>query len=231
MLLGDSATFAGYQTEKMKTQFEKNAGISLVVGATLMVLTMILHPVGGNLAHLVKIQKIIIISHSLALLSIPFSFIGFLGLTRRIGTDNFFSLTAFSILSFGLVAAMGAAATNGLALPFFVEDYQDASPEMFATVNAIVRYNFALNQAFDYILLGAMFLAILFWSVAMLLTQTFTRWVAYLGVALTLTGGLVRLAGYDFVSLSGFRVFVLGSVVWIILVGILMIRGRAKPTN
>lgn len=196
-----------------------------------MVLTMILHPVGGDLPHLVKMQKIIIISHSLALLSIPFSFIGFLGLTRRIGTENFFSLTALSILSFGLVAAMGAAATNGLALPFFVKDYQDASPEMFATVNAIVRYNFSLNQAFGFILLGAMFLAILFWSVAMLSTKAFTPWIAYFGVILTLTGGLLLLAGYDFVSLPGFRVFVLSSVVWIVFVGFQMIRGRTKPTE
>jgi hypothetical protein len=232
MLLRHSATFAGNQAKKtMKPQFEKNAGISLVVGATLMVLTMILHPAGGDLAHLGKIQKIIIISHSLALLSIPFSFIGALGITRRIGTENFFSLTALSILSFGLVAAMGAAATNGLALPFFVEDYQDAPPAMFPTVNAILRYNFALNQAFDYMLIGAMFLAILFWSFAMLDTKTFNPWIAYLGLMLTLLGGLTLLVGHDFTSLSGFRVFILGSVVWIINVGLFMIRGRAKPTE
>lgn len=208
----------------MKTQFEKNAGISLVVGSALMMLTMILHPAGGDLPHLIKIQKIIIVSHSLAILSIPFSFIGFLGLTRRIGAENFFSITAFSFMAFGLAAAMGAAATNGLALPFFVEDYQDAPPEMLATTNAMVRYNFALNHAFDYILLGAMFSSILFWSIAMLSTKTFTRWVAYLGVGLTLAGGLVLLTGYNFVSLAGFRVFVFGSVGWIVSVGILMIR-------
>ncbi|MPR34860.1 hypothetical protein [Salmonirosea aquatica] len=210
----------------MSHRFEKNAGIALLAGSFLMIATMILHPAGGDLKHLIKIQKIIIVSHSLALLSIPFSFVGFLGLTRRLGTEHFLSLTAFSVMSFGLVAALGAAATNGLALPFFLQDYQEASPETLATVKIMVRYNFALNHAFDYILLGAMWLAILFWSVTALLTSKLHQAIGYLGLSLTLVAGILITAGYDFVSLQGFRLFVLGSVVWIALVGVAMIRSR-----
>jgi hypothetical protein len=211
----------------MNTRSGKNAGIALLVGSFLMTATMILHPAGGDLQHLIKIQRIIMASHALAILSLPFSFVGFLGLTRKLGTENFFSFMAFSCMAFGLVAAMGAAATNGLALPLFLQHYQDASPETLATVKIIVRYNFSLNHAFDYILLGALLLSILFWSIAALLTRKLHPWIGYLGLGLTLTAGIALAVGYDFVSLYGFRLFVLGSVLWIGWVGVAMLRSEA----
>lgn len=214
----------------MSTRYEKNAGIALLSGSFLMVATMVLHPAGGNVEHLIKIQSIIITSHSLAILSLPCSFLGFLGLTRRLGVENFFSQMALCCMAFGLVAALGAAATNGLALPFFLQDYQEATPETSATVKTMIRYNFALNHAFDCILLGAMSLAILLWSVAALLTRKMHPGIGYLGLTLTLVAGVSWVAGYDFVSLHGFRLFVLGSVVWIGLVGIAMLRPGAGQT-
>lgn len=210
--------------EKVSTRSEKNAGIALLAGSFLMIATMILHPAGGDIQHLIKIQRIIIVSHALAILSIPFSFVGFLGLTRKLGTENFFSLTAFCCMGFALVATMGAAATNGLALPFFLQGYQEASPKTLATVKIMVRYNFALNHAFDYILLGALLLAILLWSIAALLTRKLHSWIGYLGLGLTLVAGIALTAGYDFVSLYGFRIFVLGSMLWIGWVGVAMLR-------
>lgn len=210
----------------MRTTFEKNTGISLIVGSVLMIVTLILHPAGGSLEHLIRIQKIIIISHSIAILSIPFSFIGFLGLTRRLGTENFFSIVAFSIMSFGLVAVMGAAATNGLALPIFVQHYEGASTETIEAIRPVMRYNFALNHAFDYIFMGAMCLAIFFWSIAIFRTGRFPQWLGYFGVILSGTAGLLLFSGFDFVGLQGFRIFIFGSVVWIILAGVLLYSNR-----
>src|SRR5215212_3852432 len=101
----------------MNNSFEKKAGISLIVFTILLVFTMVLHPAGGSIEYLISITNRIVITHSIALLSLPFGWIGFWGLTRRIGTEHFGSMLAFGMISFGLVAVMIAAATNGLVMP------------------------------------------------------------------------------------------------------------------
>jgi len=148
-------------------QFEKNAGIALVLFTLLMVFTMVLHPAGGSFEYLLKITRIIMISHVLALISIPFAAVGFWGLTKKLGTANFFSFSAFAIVLFGLVAVMIAAASNGLVLPIFIQKYKDAPVELIESIKPILKYNFSVNNAFDYIFTGAFCLAILFWSIAM----------------------------------------------------------------
>jgi len=55
----------------MNTAIEKSAGLALLIGSLLMLSTMILHPEGGNLQHLLKVARIVVISHSMALLAIP----------------------------------------------------------------------------------------------------------------------------------------------------------------
>ena len=61
----------------MKMTIEKKAGIALLSGAFLMLATMVLHPSGGNLRHLLKTARVIVISHSLALIAIPLLAVGF----------------------------------------------------------------------------------------------------------------------------------------------------------
>lgn len=170
--------------------------------------------------------RILILSYSLAILAIPFIFVGLLPETRRIGTDNFSSQIALSIMTFGLVAVMAAAATNGLGLPLFVQHYEGASPETIGSIEPLLRYNFALNHAFDYIFMGAMCLAILFWSTDIVRTGKFPSWLGYLGLGSSVGGGAMLLSGFDFVGLHGFRLFIFGSVIWIVLAGIVLASKR-----
>src|SRR4030095_13213999 len=113
----------------MNNLFERKAGIALIAFTVLLVLTMVMHPAGGSVEHLIRITPLIITTHAIAIFSLPFGLIGFWGLTRRIGTDNFWSMLAFSSICFGLIAAMLAAATNGLVMPMFLDGYKDASAE------------------------------------------------------------------------------------------------------
>jgi len=210
----------------MNTQFEKNSGIALVLCTILLVFTMVLHPAGGSFEHLLKMTGIIIVSHVIAIVCVPFAAVGFWGLTRRLGTDNFFSMSAFSIMLFGLVAVMMAAATNGLVLPVFIEKYADAPAEVVESIKPFLKYNISVNHAFDYIYTGAFCLAMLFWSIAILRTRKFAAWAGYLGIGVSIVVAVLFASGFAAMNLQGLRLFISGIIVWIAVIGVLLSRGR-----
>ena len=68
-------------------------GAALIVGAVGMVVTMIFHPTGHDLLSQAeqiarRNELITVITHSLALASIPILIFGFSGLSRRLGWDS-----------------------------------------------------------------------------------------------------------------------------------------------
>ena len=206
----------------MKNKIEKHAGVSMIIGALLATITMVLHPVGGNIEHLVKISPMIKTSHIIALFSVPFMLFGFWGLTRSIGFDKTFSVLAFATATLGLFAVMIAGAINGLAVPFFVENLNEANVERKEVAQMILSYGFSLNQAFDYIFIGAICEAFLLWSVAIFKEKLFPKWIAVLGVILGVGFLVALISGLVLVDLHGFRVFIFGIVIWIAAVGMVL---------
>lgn len=204
----------------MNNSFDKKAGISLIIFTILLVFTMVLHPAGGSVEHLINITTVIVVTHSIAILSLPFGWIGFWGLTRKIGTDHFGAVLAFAMISIGLIAAMFAAATNGLVLPVFLQHYKDVTPEALAAIKPIMQYSFAINHAFDYIYTAAFCLAMLCWSIAILQTKKLSKWIGWLGMVLSVTIAVIFISGAAVNNLQGLRLFVTGIVLWILLTGI-----------
>ena len=205
----------------------KKAGISLIVFTVLLVFTMLHHPSGGTLQHLSDITTMIVITHSVAILSLPFGWIGFWGLTRKMGTDSFGSVLGFAMISLGLVAALLAAATNGLVFPIFLQHYKDASPETMAAIDPILRYSLAFNNAFDYVYTVAIGLAVLCWSIEMLRTQKLPVWIGWIGVALVVFIVALFIFGVGVNSLHGLRLFGGGLVLWLLVTGGVLARRTA----
>jgi len=139
---------------------------------------MVLHPAGGSVEHLINITGVIVVTHSIAILSLPFGWIGFLGLARKIGADRFGAMLGMGMITLGLVAVLLAAATNGLVLPIFLQHFKDATPETITAIKPIMQYSSAVNHAFDYIYTGTFCLAILCWSVTILFTRSLPVWLA-----------------------------------------------------
>jgi hypothetical protein len=205
----------------MNNSFDKKAGIALILFSILLVFTIVLHPMGGGgIQRLINMTGMIVVTHSVAILSLPFGFLGFWGLTRKLGTDHFWSVLAFGMASLGLVAALCAGATNGLVLPIFLQHYKEATPEALTAIDPILRYSFAINHAFDYIYTGAFCLAILCWSVAILTTRKLPVWMGWLGVVVSLATAVIFLFGIVTpVNVQGLRIFVASILIWILLVG------------
>jgi hypothetical protein len=203
----------------MISPIERNAGLALIIFTILMLFTMVMHPAGGGFEYLLKIEKMMVVTHSIALISIPFASVGFWGLSKRLGFDNFFSILGFAFAAFALIAVLMAAAANGLALPIFIDHYYDATSEKIETLKPILRYNFAFNSAFDYIYTSAFCIAILSWSIAILRTKKLSAWLAYFGIVIAIAAVILFFSGIAMNSLHGFRIFVTTFILWIVCAG------------
>jgi hypothetical protein len=212
----------------MNNSFEKKAGIALLIFTILLVFTMVLHPAGGSVEHLIKITGLIITTHAIAILSLPFGLVGFWGLTRKLGTDHFGSMLGFAMITFGLMAVMIAAATNGLIMPLYLQHYKEATPEKIDSIKHILRYSFAINHAFDYIYTVAFCLAMICWSATILTTKKLSSWIGWSGIILAIAAAVIFISGMAVNHLMGFRLFVSGIVIWILLVGVALVREEAS---
>ena len=204
----------------MNNSPEKNAGLALIAFTVLMTFTMLLHPAGGSVHHLIRITTTIVITHAIAIFSLPFGWIGFWGLTRKLGMDNFASLLGFAMISLGLVAVLIAAASNGIVLPIYLQDYKVATDQTIESIRPVLRYSFAINHAFDYIYTGAFCTSILCWSVTILRTKKLPAWIGWLGIVLAIAAVIIFIVGVQVNSLQGFRLFVTSIVIWILIVGV-----------
>jgi len=203
----------------MQRTFEKKAGVSLIVFVVLLVFTMVLHPAGGSIEHLIGITPMIIVTHSIAIFSLPFGWAGCWGLTRKLGTEEYLPVLAFFMISLGLVAVMLAAAANGLALPFFLQHYRDGTQETMDAIKPVLKFNASVNKAFDHIYTIAFCLAILCWSVTILYNRSLPVWVAWSGIAIAAVIVGLYIFGVAANSLGGFRIFGSAMLVWMLLAG------------
>ena len=217
----------------MQTHFEKKAGLALIVFTTLMIFTMVLHPTGGSVEHLLTIIPVIVITHAIAILSLPFALAGFWGLTKTIGTDNFLAILAFSFIALGLVAVMIAAAANGLVMPLFIQTYKNASAETIASIKLVLRYSLSMNHAFDYIYTGAFCLAVMCWSITIIHTKKLPAWIGWFGIVTAIAAVVIFITRPGMPGLHAFRLFVSCIVLWILAAGIVLSKktGVRKRAN
>lgn len=208
----------------MDFQFKRTSGISLIIGSLLLIATMVLHPSGGSVEHILHISKVIVGSHSLAILCLPFIGFGFYGISEALQTPGRVATLAFMMAALGLVAAMIAGTINGLTLPLFLSHSADAIQSQPELVQSIVRYGAAINQPMDYVFIISILLAMGIWSVLILRTAVFPKWAGYLGISFLLLVLIGLVMRFNFIDLTGFRIFIFGLLSWIVSMGVLMMR-------
>ncbi len=208
----------------MEKSFQKAAGYCLIIGSLLMVLTMVLHPSGGSLEHIVKISKIAIISHSIGILSVPFIAFGFWGLSTALKTESNLSFLAFIFLAFGLLAIMLAAALNGLILPIYAMNHQNEVGQNLETVKLIIKYDTTFNAAMDYIFITFYSIAMGIWSAIIIKTAILPQWTAFYGFILLIFALIAFFFKLNFISVTGFTIYILGIVSWIISMGWFLVK-------
>lgn len=212
----------------MHKSFTRLSGISLCFGSLIAVITMALHPAGGSVEHIIRIQHVLIFSHSLGIACLPFMGFGAWGLSCLLQTGSKTSILSLFVFCLGLVAAMIAAAVNGLILPQFLSDLI-ARPVDESIVNSIVRYGHHINVSMANIFIFATCISILIWCVLIIQTQELPKAAGYLGLSLLGFGLICLLLKANFTDLYGFRIFVAGLATWLTTTGIQMImKGKSE---
>ncbi|MEQ8684849.1 MAG: hypothetical protein RIE86_06140 [Imperialibacter sp.] len=211
----------------MDSRLEKSSGVAIVIGSVFMVLTMALHPAGGDTAHIRQMSDIIIVSHSLAILSIIVLSYGMAGLAIKLKSDIVLSYGGAVLFAFSAVAVTMAAALNGLAVPFFLERMGEITSENSGMIRTVLIYNYSLNKAFDLIFILAMSGAAVLWSWAIVRTGLLKKWLGFLGLVVGILAIAMTLFGFVFTDLEGLRIFIGAFVVWLLAVGVALARKPA----
>lgn len=209
----------------MHTVQSKTSGLSLIIGCFFMIITMVLHPIGGDFKHLLSIITIGRVSHIIAIISIPLVAYGFWVLTQKL--ESPVANLSLSFMLFGLVAVMFAGAVNGLILMDFVESYKGATQDTIDSLKPFFRLIRSFNHAFDFIFIGAVCISTGLWSIIILKKKVFPILLGWLGIAITLAALTALIAGFVFVDLHGFRIFIFGWVIWILGIGWILVRTKS----
>lgn len=209
-------------------------GIALILGALSGMITMSLHPVAG--AHPVtpeqfeKLTTLMIGVHALAIVGVPFSFLGALALTRRLDSPGRLALVALVIYGLGLVAVVIAAAVSGLVgteiLRHLISD--EAGREEW---RILMKYNFLINQAFAQIFVVASSAAIALWSMIMVKRPALSVGIGIYGLLLGPAVVIAMVTGGLSLNVHGFGLIVFGQALWFIALGVLFLRAEAARPN
>ena len=218
----------------------RRGGIALIIGALSGIITMILHPVsggsGGDGAHVMTpaqfetLANLMTGVHVLAIVGVPFLFLGALALSRRVEMDGRLSLLALAIYSVGLVAVMIAPAISGLVgtqiLRKTVEHGADSGQW-----RLLMEYNYLINQAFAKIYVLASSAAIALWSFLMVRGRALPIGLGLYGLVLAPVIVLAMMSGALSLDAHGFGLIVFGQAVWLVVAGVSLARTAAGDTS
>lgn len=208
----------------------RNAGQMLLVGSVGLMVTMVYHPPGGNIEHLIRTSTIIVASHSVALLAIPFFVTGFWGLSQLWKHTSIVPILSFFIMFVAQLAGMIAASINGLALPLFVTNLKRPYIEN-ETLNLIVINMLAMNHAFDLVFLVGACASILLWSILIIKFNPLPSRVGYFGILISvITLGVIVVESIE-INLHTFRLFMSAYLIWTIWVAIHLYKFKEVQLN
>ncbi|MEX2182624.1 MAG: hypothetical protein WD771_11330 [Gemmatimonadaceae bacterium] len=197
----------------------RSAPIALVVGSLAGLVTMVLHPTGGDVVDVATAggaNALVTAVHALALLGQPLLLTGMLALTVQLRARRDLAIGAFVFFAFASVAVLIAGAASGFVSPAAVRGLGDADDLTRAGMMNAMHYTGLLNQAFAKIYVLFTGIALVLWAAAMLLGRELSRALAVYGAIL----GVVLLAGVLTgqlrLDIHGFGAVVLGQGIWMV---------------
>jgi len=209
---------------------ERASGLALIAGTAAMIVTMLFHPTGHDLfapGEFEAAARQNVLAHALALGSLPLSFLGALGLTRRLTGAPSLALGALVAFGFACVAVMNAAVASGFVATELAGEIVAAGGKANETQAALFHFNGDVNQAFARVYVVGSSLAILAWSLAILRGGELARALGVYGCVLAPLALLGLFSGHVRLDVHGFGAIVLGQALWSGVGGALLCRPRA----
>ena len=210
---------------------DKKGGIALIAASVGGILTMALHPTARDLVgpdRFASMTLLLIGVHALAVVSLPFLFLGALALSLRLASPDRLALAALVVYGFALAAVLVAAVIDGFVVPNIVREMIATAPPGTEEWRIALSYNGFLNQSFARVFLVASSTSIVLWSVSILTHRTLASTVAVYGL---FVGPAVIIAVLSGIRLEphGAGLLILGQSIWFVSVGTLL--WRFKPVT
>ena len=208
---------------------ERASGLALIAGTAAMIVTMLFHPTAHDLFAPGAFDagaRRNVLAHSLALSGLPLSFLGALGLTRRLTRAPSLALGGLVLYGFACVGVMIAAVASGLVATDLAGEIVAAGGKANETQAALFHFNGSLNQAFAKVYVVGSSLAILAWSLAILRGGELARALGVYGCVLAPVTLFALLSGHVQLDVHGFGAIVLGQALWLASCGTLLLRHK-----
>jgi len=205
-------------------------GIALMIGAISGLVTMFLHPLGGQMtpSQFQQFATLNISVHALAIAGVPFLFLGAMALTRQLDSPGRLAVAALVIYGLSLVAVLIAPALSGLVATEVIRHIivQGPATEQW---QRLLSYTFILNQAFSGIFAVGSAAAIALWSFVIVRKRKVSSALGVYGLLLGAVVVIAVLRGALRLGVHGFALLVVSEASWLIAAGILLL--RSKPAE
>lgn len=213
-------------------QRETTSGAFIIAASLANVLVLSFHPTGRDLLNKQSFagQAHLSVSvHALALVAIPFLFLGLLGLARRLGPSD---MTAAALVAygFGAVAVLSAAVASGFVATEVFERILESQADTREIYHALAWYTGRINQGFAKVSLVASCASILCWSAAILSSRRMPRPTGIAGSVVGTVILLVFLAGHLRLDVHGFGIVTFAQSAWFVWLGVLLCL-KPKPES
>jgi hypothetical protein len=197
-------------------------GGAMIIGAVAALVTMSIHPTGGDLLAPGRLSSMTLlagVAHGLAIASLPVAFLGALALTRYL--DSPLRLAAGAVLAYGfaLCAVMAAAAVSGFVAPPLLRRVVTEAPPMTDEWRLLVIYTGLLNRAFAMIFVMLSSGAVMLWSLAIVRTGALAKSVGLYGVVIAPIIVIAVGSGHIALDVHGFGAVILLQAIWFISAG------------
>lgn len=198
----------------------RSAGITILVGAALIVAVIATHPIphahasGGIVEAIRQAAHASRVVHALAIVATCLLLIGFWGLAAALDlrrTVNRAGLVAFAL---GSLAMIAAALINGFAVVSIVELRGADEPAVFEKLHPLLALCRILNQTCTQVGVVASSAALLLWSITLLRQGGVDRAIGAFGVLAGVVPAAAMLHGTITMNLHGLAVFVLPLALW-----------------
>jgi hypothetical protein len=203
------------------------SGLVLMLGALIGVGIMAAHPTAHDVTAAANPESrahLNVVVHSIAIAGLPLTFLGLIGLARRLGPSDLTN-AALVAWGFGSVAGMGAAVASGfMASPLLLKSTQVEGPARDILHNLLQPVGL-MNQGFAKVYVVAVAAGMLAWGLAIVRSGRMSK---LLGIAALLVGLAVLVAVvvvHMKLDVHGFGLVTILESAWLVAIGGALMRG------
>lgn len=192
---------------------------ALIGGSLAGLVTMSLHPSGHDVVSNASSGASNTLNSAVHLLSIvaqPLVLAGSLGITLRLRRRRDLALGAFTFFAIGSVAVIIAAVASGFIAPATLRGMASADDAGRAAMLGDLRFTGIVNQAFARVYVTFAGVALMLWSLAIVLGREMSRALGIYGLVLGVVLVVSVTTGSLALNIHGFGAIVLGIGAWFV---------------